>query len=132
VVGDDDAHEPALRIRPQASVRQPAAALLVVRQTSQGANVTAVGVEQPRRSCPRRPSAAGGAPRRTIAFIPDRPDGLRLPWRRSNRFRAYDGLTDIQPAHTKTPAYRGFSEADARTRTGDPFITSCSFAGHLP
>jgi hypothetical protein len=32
----------------------------------------------------------------------------------------------------KSASMRSFQEADARTRTGDPFITSGSFAAHLP
>jgi hypothetical protein len=42
-----------------------------------------------------------------------------------------------RPAQMKKPAYAGFSRADARTRTGDPFITSevlyqLSYVGGLP
>jgi hypothetical protein len=39
---------------------------------------------------------------------------------------------DPRPDVQKTPEYQGFRRADARNRTGDPFITSGSFAGQLP
>lgn len=45
---DCDVDPSGFRLRPKASVRQRAAALLVVRRSSHGADLTASGVEQPR------------------------------------------------------------------------------------
>jgi hypothetical protein len=47
--------------------------------------VTAVGVEQPRRSCPERRYEADVAPLRAIAFVSDPPDGLRALRRHGSR-----------------------------------------------
>jgi hypothetical protein len=50
---------------------------------------------------------------------------------RSVRFGSAESVQS-KTRRRKPTDHQGFREADARNRTGDPFITSASFAGQLP